>query len=59
MLGHLLETRFFAFQLTHQLVTVCVFLLDLAITLANSYLVLVFPIEDTSIQACLFHYSPL
>jgi len=48
-LGCLLETQFLAFQLRCPLATVCVLLLDLAVTIAKSYLVLVFSIEDTSI----------
>jgi len=47
MLGHLLETLFIAPQPICPLVTVSVSLLDLVITLAKSYLVLVFSVEDT------------
>src|SRR5882724_9954178 len=58
MLGHLLEIQFPAFRPTHPLVTVCVLLLDLAITLAKPYLVLVFSIEDTCLSLFSFMTAP-
>ena len=42
----------------HPLVTVCVLLLDLVIALAKSYLVLVFSVEDTPLQAYSLSQQP-
>jgi len=47
MLGHLLENLFVTSQPTRPLVTVCILLLDLVVTLVKSYLVLVFTVKDT------------
>ena len=52
MLACLPITWFIIFQPRHPLVTVCVLFLDLVVTLAKSYLVLIFSVEDTPIWVC-------
>src|SRR5882724_4782791 len=50
--------RVITFQPTCPLVTVCILLLDLVITLAKSHLVLVISVEDTPTQACSLSQQP-
>jgi len=57
-IGTLIRHSILHLWLTHPLVTVCVLLLDLFVTLAKSYLVLVFSVEDTSIQAHSLSWEP-
>jgi len=52
------KTWFIVFWPKHPLVTVCVLLLNLVVTLAKSSLMLVFSVEDTPIWACSLSWQP-